>query len=808
MVQRSRSHRAHTTRASAIGGRLLARSRVALAVNAALAAAVPAQALADSTPAGADASAPVTLQEVIVTATKRSEDLQKVPQSIDVLTGKDLKNLDIEQFDDYAQKVPSISYISMGPGTQLLVMRGVADGSNPNNPNKSATGVFLDDVSLSLEGVQPDLHLYDLERIEVLNGPQGTTFGAGSMSGAVRYITNKPDVRSFSAGVDVNGGKIQGGSNNQTYEGFLNIPLIDGALGLRMSGFSDVEGGFITNQFTTRTWVNGTVSTNAPWAGTDYNRERTQGGRIALRGVLNEAWSATLTYSYQRQIAFGGWDEDPSLPPRTVVRFGPEYSRNEARILDFHLDGDVGIGDLVFASTYWQLPTRAYSDYSDYEEYYSGGAQEGFTCLNDPIHGTGPYSGCKVPTFYFDYSTNPERWSEEVRLLSKTGGRFHWLLGYYWERTEDHDDSVYVIPGLQPRGAAAQAYFAEYGTTMSSLAPGQLLASPEISDYLQTTEFANINFDITSRLNVEAGIVHFSSNFSYDFPSNQLFWAPASSLYESGESNKVNTKAGVNYKVTDQVLLYADFAQGFRDGGANGLPDSCYAKGVPSEYKPDTLDNFEIGWKSKSLGGRLLWNGAAYLMNWNDLQTKIFDIDLCEPGPFNANVGKARIYGTDSNIDFLINDNWSVQASASYNDSRLVSTIYPVYDDLVGERLPFAPLLSYSWSARYDRPITGHLNGYVQLDMSHKGNMWNSFTAQTNGGYPRFLQPAYSILNLRIGLTPDESRWLTEFYITNLTDKNAIIWSNTNYFDVRYTTNEPRVFGLRLSYRFGEARAE
>jgi iron complex outermembrane receptor protein len=264
-------------------------SKIGLAVAAALAGfAVPrGPALA----ADADSSAGA-LQEVVVTARKRQENLQDVPLSIDVFSKKDMQNLGIASFDDYAEKVPSISFISEGPGSQLFVMRGVSDGSNPNYSNTSATGFFLDDMSLSWQGVQPDLHLYDIERIEVLNGPQGTTFGASSMSGAIRYVTNKPDVTAFSAGVDVDGGKIQGGQTNQTYEGFLNAPLINGVLGLRLSAFSASHGGFINNELTTRTWVNTAVSTNAEWAHNDYNRENEEGGRIALKGVINDKWSA------------------------------------------------------------------------------------------------------------------------------------------------------------------------------------------------------------------------------------------------------------------------------------------------------------------------------------------------------------------------------------------------------------------------------------------------------------------------------------------------------------------------------------
>lgn len=782
-------------------------SKVGLAVAAALAMAPP-RGMAAAVPADMSGGSGV-LQEVIVTARKRSENLQEVPLSVDVFTEKDLQNLGIASFDDYAEKVPSISFISIGPGTQLFVMRGVSDGSNPNYANTSATGVFLDDVSLSLSGQQPDLHLYDIAQIEVLNGPQGTTFGAGSMAGAVRYITNKPDVNNFSAGADFDGGKIQGGQENWTYEAFLNAPLIEGVLGFRLSAFSDSHGGFINNVLTTRTWVNGTVSNNADWARNNYNREHVEGGRAALKGVISDGWNATLTYTYQRQSTLGAWDEDlTNLGPREVSRFGPEAHRNQAKIVDFHLDGDVGIADLVFASTYWSLPTRQLNEYSQYMENYKGGAREGFACLNDPVYGTGPYTGCQVPIQSFEYHTNPERWSQEIRLVSKEGGRFHWLVGYYWERTRDRNQgSTYYMPGLQPNGAAFQSYLQYYGITQSSLPPGVWYGYNESSQYLQTTEFANISFDVTNRFNVEAGLVHFSSNFSNTDPYGQFAYVPTTPVYSYGGSNKVNSKFGMNYKVTDKVMVYADFAQGFRDGGSNSnLPSSCYQQGAPQKYIPDTLNNFEVGWKTTALGGRLLWNGAAYLMNWKDLQTLIYDVDICAASSFNANVGQARIYGAESNIDFKMTSNWSLQMAGSYTDSHLISSTYATFEGNVGERLPFVPYFSYSWNLRYDQPLGNKLKGYGQLDMAHKGDMWNDLHVAGSKGFPRILQPSYDILNLRFGLSSEDSSWLTELYITNLLDKNAIIYSNTGNFDLRETTNEPRVFGLRVSYRFGKEK--
>jgi outer membrane receptor protein involved in Fe transport len=802
-------------------------SKIGLAVAAALASVVipRAPALA-AAPADASAAASGGLQEVTVTARKISENLQDVPMSIDVFTSQDLQKLAINGMDDYLQKVPSISYISTGPGTQLFVMRGVSDGSNPNYANTSSTGFFVDDMSMSDSGAQPDLILYDIERIEILNGPQGTTFGAGAMSGAIRYITNKPDVNKFSAGADLDAGKIQNGGQNWLYEGFLNVPLIEGKLGLRVSAFYDSQGGFIDNLLTTRTWVNTAVSNNSQWAGNDYNTEHVAGGRVALKGVFSDGWSAVLTAGYQKQHTFGAWDEDPNTPPRTVVRFGPEENTYETTMVDFRLDGDVGIGDLVFASTYWSQTRRQWNEYSQYMEnfnagagveppypapppYYPGypGTQEGFTCQSDPFFGGTPFQGCAPPLQYYSYNIFPKRYSNELRLSSKAGGRFHWLAGLYWEKTVDKNfNNTYYMPGLNYTGAAA--YY--YGLGTPTLPPGVWYAYTESTSYLQTTEFTNISFDVTDKLNIEAGLVHFHSDSTYNTPYAQFAYYESGPSYYTTSSNKWNGKLGVNYHVTDRAMVYADWAQGFRDGGANyGDPQSCYTPdngvpGVPPIYDPDTLNNYEVGWKATGTNNRWLWNGAAYYMDWKNMQALIYNALVCPSSSYNINVGDARIYGVESNVDFKLTDNLTFQAAINYTDAHVVSTDNPANQAYVGERLPFSPYFSWSFNVRYDRPLTGETRGYVQFDMAHKGDMYNGLNPNdVNTGLPRILQPSYSLMNLRFGLAAPSDKWLAELYVTNLADKNAIIYSNTGNFDLRLTTNQPRTYGLRLSYRWG-----
>jgi outer membrane receptor protein involved in Fe transport len=192
-------------------------------------------------------------------------------------------------------------------------------------------------------------------------------------------------------------------------------------------------------------------------------------------------------------------------------------------------------------------------------------------------------------------------------------------------------------------------------------------------------------------------------------------------------------------------------------------------------------------------------------MDWKQLQSLIYDPLICPSASFNINVGDARIYGMESNVDYKINDNWSLQASGNYTDARVTSAVNPNYQPYVGERLPFAPYFSWSWNARYEQPLGAKLRGYAQFDMAHKGDMWNDINPNSPfTGLARVLQPAFTLMNLRLGLTPAGAHWLAEFYVTNLADKNTIVFSNTGNFDLRLTTNQPRVIGLRVNYRFGK----
>jgi iron complex outermembrane recepter protein len=463
------------------------------------------------------------------------------------------------------------------------------------------------------------------------------------------------------------------------------------------------------------------------------------------------------------------------------------------------------------------------NEYSEYMQYinsspsYNATTQQSNNCVTGPTAGTNgtptiplgasPFGGCNPSVQYYDYIQHVDRWSNELRLQSKPGGRLHWSIGAYWEKTRDIYSDYFHMPGLQSKGQAWQYYASYYGIAAPP-APDDWYSYTARSDYLQVTEFTNEVFDITPKLHLEVGTVHFQSHFSNS--SYGGFWNfPQSSTTDGGSSNKWNSKVGLSYKPLDSLLVYANWAQGFRDGGVNGgLPVGCVKAGVPAQFVPDTLTNWELGWKSTLLGGHLQWNGALYYMPWKNLQTVVFDPTICPSSSFNANVGDARVYGAETDVKYQPSAFLSVGFSASYNDSELTSNTYntPSFPVSPGERLPYVPYLDFSGNARYERPLSDRFKGYVQYDIAHKGDMWNDLAATSNG-LPRVLQPGYSVMNLRFGLDQTEGQWMTELYITNLTNKNAVIYTNEGNFDLRYTRNEPRVFGARVSYRWGKRGA-
>ena len=737
------------------------------------------------------------LEEVVVTARKRSESLQNIPASIDVYSKEALQNLAITKVEDYATRTPSISIISIGPGGQYLFMRGASDGSNPEATANSIAGFFLNDISLGYYGGIPDLHMYDLERIEVLNGPQGTLYGSGSMSGAIKLIPAAPDPTAFSAGIDFDGSRFSGsGGANHTEEGFINIPLVEGTTALRMSVFEAKQAGFIDNLLKTRNWRNGVVSTNAEWAGNDYNTQTFKGGRIALLHNINDKWKVTLSGDYQQQNHNGAWDQDPSkYGELNVARFGPEWGDNYNTIAQGKIEGDIGIGDLTYIAGYYKSKLRTVTEYSEYVQYANVGSTtadyiQGFACEADG------FVNCNNPYMYYDYRSDVKRVTNELRLQSKGDGRLRWIVGGYSEQTRNTYSNFYAMPGIQHNGEQATRYIDYYYTDRNNIFPGEWYSSDTRYDEHQHAIFGEANYAITDTIRVTAGARWFEANTS-GTGYGKYFYNPLVLTPSSGSWSKTTFRAGVEYKPLPGRLFYLSFAQGFREGvintGIENYPD------LQKITDPDTLNTYELGWKTEYAGGRYRWNGAVYYTDWKDFQTAVYDLSIA-PFTFYSNLGDARIVGLETSLEARPTERLSLSLSASYNDSQVVSVRFdnPDFPIAARQRLSSVPYLKYSATIRYEWPVFAGNHAYVQFDQSHTGSMQSSLNINS-----RQLQPEYNIGSFRIGLDQAENHWGAEAYVSNITNKHAVIFYNPYLYDSRFTTNAPRAIGLRLKYRFG-----
>jgi outer membrane receptor protein involved in Fe transport len=773
-------------------------SRLALgcAIGAALYAGVAVRATAAAT-------ADDGLADVLVTARRRTENVQDVPQNIDVLTAQKIHDLSVVRLEDVIALSPSISFISSGPGGQRMTVRGASDGSSPNygSANESTVGYLVDDLPLDHYGHNPDLHLYDIERIEVLNGPQGTLFGPSALAGAVRVITRKPDPNAFSAGADVDGGAISGGGKNGTYQGYANIPLVEGVSALRLSAFSEHDGGYIDNLLSSRTWsVDGITSTNAEWAGKNFNTRHSYGGRIAVLQNIGENWHVLLSGNYQQQVYQGSWEDDPTLAgAREVREFAPSGGYNYARFLELHVDGDVGIADLIYIGGMSSLASARAYNFSEYSQYsnYAGFVQP-LTCVTYPTNGAGNH-GCGAPYMYGLPNGTIKRFSNEIRLQSKPG-RVHWTAGVYSDKLRNPYSAALHLPNINFNGAPAQEAIASYDYQAMPVA-GDYYSSHYIDNYNEATEFGDVTFDLDDLWSIEGGVQHFHSAVAEAQTYAAYFYAPRYSEYHRAFSNKTNLKAGINFKPSQHALLYFSFAQGYREGGFNYEPSNAKAN-VPQSFGPDTLNNYELGFKTEELGGRLIWNTAAYLMSWKNYQTSVSI--AVSPYGFQANIGDARIAGVESTLEWVPVDGLHLSFSGNYNDARLRSNEYqnPSFMVLPGERLPEAPLFNCSGVARYERHIASE-STYAQIDVEHKGSMWNSLQVDQ-----RILQPEYSLINFRVGVGDAGGAWSAEGYITNLANKRAVVYEDTTGYDyypgisTPQLTTPPRVIGLRVSYNW------
>lgn len=765
-----------------------------------------------STAAGQEAGVNETgrvLEEIVVTAQKREQNLQEVPISLQVLGEQQLEELNISSFDEYILYLPSVSFQGRGPGQSQIYMRGVSDGGDGNFSGTSpSVALYLDEQPVTAIGRNLDVHTYDIARIEVIPGPQGTLYGANSQAGTIRIITNKPNTEEFQAGYDVGLNSVSGGETGYSIEGFVNAPLSDKAA-LRLVGWYVEDGGWIDivagSQTFSRSGItvsnSGNADPNLNTVEDDHNTLTNTGARAALGIDLNENWTAIANVIYQNQESEGLFADQPDAgqPGQgAALRFFQDDYQDEWTQIGLTLNGNLGSADLTFAGSYldrevdYNIDYTAYSEYSNYVEYY-------YTCINYD------FNNCTDPRIQYENDSTIKRTTFELRLQSSGDEQLNWIAGMFYTEDEHKYFNQWIIPAI-PAGNDIPLDRNVQGRQDLYFATNQVRNSTE------TAFFGELTYDFNDKLSGTLGVRQFEtedelegfvgSRFSCFDPAdgnrvgNGTATSPACGGGLKTKIDDVTWKLNLSYSFSDNVMGYVTYSEGFRPGGIN-REDSPI---IPQIYQPDFLKNYEIGWKMTLVDGRVRFNGAAYVMDWDDLQLTRFDV--VNFGSFlglTANTDGATIWGIEGELKWLISDPWMVTLAASYNKAELskdffVGTTDPTPAAPKNTDLPFTPDLKYTVISRYEFTMGGR-DSYVQGSWSWTDDSWNDLFVAA-----RVKQDSYGILNASIGTSFGDSS--VELYAQNLTDKNAEILRYNRAGDNRVTANRPRTIGLRYRQRF------
>ncbi|KUR74473.1 TonB-dependent receptor [Novosphingobium sp. FSW06-99] len=784
---------------------------------------------ADSSPATGEAATANTSGEIVVTAQKRSESIQHVPISIQALGAATLEQHQVTSFDDYAKQLPSVSFQSFGPGQSQLFFRGITSGGDGLAFGALPTsGVYLDEIPVTTIGALLDIHVYDMARVEALSGPQGTLFGASSLSGTLRMITNKPVLDKVEGSFDVTVDKYGKGDAGATVEGMINLPLAKD-VAVRIVGFYDHEGGYINNTYATRTYpnyyddANGNLQSapytanNSAYVKNHYNDVTTYGGRVALDIELENGWKISPQVIAQHMHSNGTFLYDPADGDLTVHDFTPEYDIDQWLQAGLTIEGKVGDWDLLYSGGFMARKILTAADYSYYTVAYSQhngttvGGYAGYTRFTDA-------NGNQLnPTQQFSSSQKLTKHTEEVRLNSPGSSALRLTTGLFYQEQTNHNVNNYAVPG------AATANFTGYANGVNVYGDDLFLTNAYITDR-DFAAYAQGNYDITSHLTLTAGLRGFIytntlvgfSGYPFYVPPNSTCTFPLATLdscnfnnkrsHDSGETHKVN----LTWQVDTDHMVYATYSTGFRPGGNN----RDQGAGIGTIYKPDKLNNFELGWKTSWFDHLLRWNGAAYYEKWNDLQ---YAEQAAGAGITNIqNVGGARVYGVESDLQLRPAKGLTITATGAYNDAALTTNFgNPGKGNYApaGTRLPVQPRFKMSATTRYEFPV-GSVDAFVQGSMNTQSNSTSLLGVGDDAVFGN--SPGFTTADFSVG--GKKGNYTFQLFIQNAFDERGSLSHNAQISPADFENTfpagsspahysrtypiKPQYFGLKVGTKF------
>jgi iron complex outermembrane recepter protein len=884
---------------------LKANYKVYCAVTAILGAHAAAAAAADATPADATpAESEPSLAEVTVTATRREESIQNVPITVQALTGDTLQKLNVTTFDDFVKYVPNVTTANLGPGQSSIFMRGLSvgvtgqQGTGTTGPIPNVA-VYLDDMSAALPGRNLDIYAADMERIEVLEGPQGTLFGSGAEAGVLRYITNKPKLDVTEGAANAGYSYTAHGDPNSNLDAMINLPLIEGTLAARAVIYTDNRGGYINNVPATFTREGtdigltnsngGVVPTNSVSINNNnlvanaINPVTYNGARLSVLWKINDQWDALLQQSYQNMNAQGVFYDQPfgpegltfdklgepkgvqALPAYSVTTFEPSYDKDKFESTALTVNGQIGDIKLVYNGSYLVRNVEQQQDYTNYSRGVYGYYYQctGASYSSTPGKG-GANAQCYSPGATWQETERNTHLSQELRASTPDDWRLRGIGGLFWEEFKIYDDTQWTyktVPSCSP------TYNDNCFNNVQAW-PGSTANNPNVRNdnvgffddtvrtILQRAAFASGDFEIIPKtLILTAGTryYHFDESevggdvgsfYCKNFAPTSYFGpcttatngasAPYgtnlnASPFNNSQYHGFRSRANLSWHITSDALVYYTWSQGFRPGGFNRgskcvQPDSTYLNSgtcnsgtsqyiTPPTYRPDTLINNELGFKTEFLDHRLQVNGAIYQEDWKNTIVEFFAPQLGFGNlTFVTNGPNYRVRGGELQVVSLLTQGLTLQGSASYNKSSQVNSPSLINNNPAspaigtpltgvvnvfgnpGSPLGESPLFQGNMRLRYEFPVLTYM-AFGQV-----GGQYYGGSQSTVGTVNNYYMGGWATFDAAVGVSKDN--WNIQAFAQNLLNRDASVYTNSAQFILTETPLRPRIAGVKFGYKF------
>jgi iron complex outermembrane receptor protein len=760
-------------------------------------------------------------EEITVTSRKREEDLQDVPFSVAAQTEETLRSRGAENIEDISANVAGFNVQNLGPGQSQVAMRGVASGQIARDQPgvKEQVGIYLDESVISLSLFTPDIDLFDMSRIEVLRGPQGTLFGSGSLSGTVRYITNQPEIGVSDSFGEFTLNTVDDGGVGGSVKVAGNVPLGETSA-LRLTAYHTSYGGFMDA-------VQPDLSVDE-----DVNSGDRTGVRLAVRAQPNDQLTITPRIIYQ-EVSMDGWNRkdafnvlaNPFTTTRPAVDLGerqlftqqPEPYTDEFLLMDLTIEYDFGPAVLTSITSYTDRDVLVVRDATALTGYFTG---FGFGFSDESVF--------TIDAPLID-ATEAEVITQEFRL-SGSSDRREWVAGVFYSNIERIYGQTLFPEGFT---AAAFATDPELATSLGLPFQGPTLPSPDHLffsglgyDFEQLAVFGEVTHSVNDQFDLTLGLRW------YDFSEDRVqtfdgFFSPFSQVPGTSEADGFAPRLIASYEVNEETTLNAQVSKGFRLGGINDplniplcSPEDVVTFGGRDSFEDEEVWNYEVGSKSTIMGGRGTFNIAAFYMDIADLQATVTAGTCSSRLVFN--VPEAESTGLELEVAATPSEHFDFAISASYTDSVLqseaagnISGISP------GNRMPTVPEFQGAAAATWQRHMQGERLGYLTAVFQHVGSRYTQTgdfadgfgtvnVASLDGGpltQPIFTfnpeLPAYDILNLRFGVTSE--KWDVALFVNNVTDEIALLALDQEAGSaarVGFLTNQPRTFGVSARVNF------